>query len=309
MGDSIGGRSVLVGTTGFVGGNLARSHAFDLGVHSSDIDAAYDSHPGLLVYAGVPSAMFLANSNPEADLAVMASARENIRRIGADKVVLISTIAVYDDSRGRDETDSPENSATLPAYGRNRLTLERWVREDFPEAIIVRLPALYGPGLRKNFIHDIKHPTPQMLTPERHAKVKSESETIAALYEDDGQGWFRLSRTADLAKSDAWFDGNPLGALSFTDSRSRFQFYGLENLWDDIRLGIDAGWDVLNVATPPVSAGEVYQFLKERTWVNEVADAPYDYDMRTTHSTDGSGYLCGLSDEMCGIAEFVGRDW
>lgn len=65
--------------------------------------------------------------------------------------MLISSIAVYADSRGKDE-QSPMTPDGLPAYGRNRLQLERWVREDYPNALIVRLPALYGIGLKRTFV-------------------------------------------------------------------------------------------------------------------------------------------------------------
>lgn len=80
----------------------------------------------------------------------MAAARENLRQIAPKQLVLISSIAVYADSRGKDE-QSPMTPDGLPAYGRNRLQLERWVREDYPNALIVRLPALYGIGLKRTF--------------------------------------------------------------------------------------------------------------------------------------------------------------
>ena len=156
---------LLVGSTGFVGGNLAAKHTFAAACHSSDIAAQYGTRPELCVYAGVPAAMFLANADPEADLAVMRAARENLRRIAPKELVLISSIAVWPDSRGKYEDDTPLPDG-LPAYGKNRLQLESWVREDFPEALIVRLPALYGAGLKKNFLFDLHTITPAMLRPE-----------------------------------------------------------------------------------------------------------------------------------------------
>ena len=67
---------LLVGSTGFVGGNLLAKHTFAAACHSSDITAQYGTRPDLCVYAGVPAAMFLANADPEADLAVMRAAGE-----------------------------------------------------------------------------------------------------------------------------------------------------------------------------------------------------------------------------------------
>lgn len=53
------------------------------------------------------------------------------------------------DSRGVYEDSPAQPAENLPAYGKNRLQLEQWVREDFPDALIVRLPALYGIGIKR----------------------------------------------------------------------------------------------------------------------------------------------------------------
>lgn len=109
---------LLVGSTGFVGGNLLAKHTFAAACHSSDISAQYGTRPDLCVYAGVPAAMFLANADPEADLAVMRAARENIRQIAPKRLVLISSIAVLADSRGVYEDSPAQDTESLPAYGK-----------------------------------------------------------------------------------------------------------------------------------------------------------------------------------------------
>ena len=172
-------RDLLVGSTGFVGGNLRAKHTFAAVCHSSDIAAQYGTQPDLCVYAGVPAAMFLANADPEADMEVMHTARENLRKIAPKSLVLISSIAVFADSRGRCEDDTPDTDG-LPAYGRNRLQLEQWVREDFNDALIVRLPALYGAGLKKNFLFDLHTITPAMLKPEKYNELAAKSLLVKA---------------------------------------------------------------------------------------------------------------------------------
>ena len=107
-------RDVLVGSTGFVGGNLLASHAFERACHSTDIETAFGEPNDLVVYAGVPAAMFLANQDPAADLAVMEQARQNLRRLRPGKAVLISSIALYPDSRGRTEADQPDPAGLAP---------------------------------------------------------------------------------------------------------------------------------------------------------------------------------------------------
>ena len=140
--------------------------------------------------------MFLANADPDADLAVMAAARENLRQIAPKQLVLISSIAVYADSRGKDE-QSPMTPDGLPAYGRNRLQLERWVREDYPNALIVRLPALYGIGLKKNFLFDLHTITPAMLKPEKYDELAAKSPLVQSAYTLADNGFYKLNGTAD----------------------------------------------------------------------------------------------------------------
>ena len=141
-------RDLLVGSTGFVGGNLRAKHTFAAVCHSSNIAAQYGTQPDLCVYAGVPAAMFLANADPEADMEVMRTARENLRKIAPKSLVLISSIAVFADSRGRCEDDAPDTDG-LPAYGRNRLQLEQWVREILTMPSSCACPPCTARALRK----------------------------------------------------------------------------------------------------------------------------------------------------------------
>ena len=239
-------KDLLVGSTGFVGGNLAAKHAFAAVCHSTDIAAQFGAKPDLCVYAGVPAAMFLANADPDADLAVMAAARENLRQIAPKQLVLISSIAVYADSREKDE-QSPMTPDGLPAYGRNRLQLERWVREDYPNVLIVRLPALYGIGLKKNFLFDLHTITPAMLKPEKYTELAQKSPLVRDGYTLADNGFYKLNGAVDAAALREFFAGNDFNALAFTDSRSRYQFYHLARLWQDVQTALQNGLTTLNL--------------------------------------------------------------
>lgn len=301
-------KDLLVGSTGFVGGNLLASHPFAAACHSSDVADQYGTRPDLCVYAGVPAAMFLANADPEADLAVMAAARENLRRIAPKGVVLISSIAVYADSRGRDEGDEP-GTGGLSAYGRNRLQLERWVREDFPDALIVRLPALYGRGLKKNFLYDLCTITPALLKPDKYEELAQKSPLVRQGYALAANGFYKQNGGADPAALRAFFAANDFNALSFTDSRSRYQFYDLGRLWGDLCAARQAGLRLLHLCTPPVSAAQVYRAVTGRAdWDNRLPGAPFDYDLHSRYAgvLGGSGaYLCTREQELESIRRFV----
>lgn len=303
---------LLVGSTGFVGGNLLAKHTFAAECHSSDITAQYGTRPDLCVYAGVPAAMFLANADPEADLAVMRAARENIRQIAPKRLVLISSIAVLADSRGVYEDSPARDTEGLPAYGKNRLQLERWVREDFPDALIVRLPALYGAGIRKNFLFDLHTITPAMLRPEKYSELAAKSPLVKSAYTLADNGFYKLNGTTDPAALRAFFAANDFNALAFTDARSRYQFYNLGRLWSDMEAARAADVKLLHLCTPPVSAAEVYTAVTGKAdWHNELPKPPFDYDLRSRHAAllGGSGdYLCTKQQELDDITRFM-RSW
>ena len=303
---------LLVGSTGFVGGNLLAKHTFAAECHSSDITAQYGTRPDLCVYAGVPAAMFLANADPEADLAVMRAARENIRQIAPKRLVLISSIAVLADSRGVYEDSPAQDTEGLPAYGKNRLQLERWVREDFPDALIVRLPALYGAGIRKNFLFDLHTITPAMLRPEKYSELAAKSPLVKSAYTLADNGFYKLNGTADPAALRDFFAASDFNALAFTDARSRYQFYNLGRLWSDMEAARAADVKLLHLCTPPVSAAEVYTAVTGKAdWHNELPKPPFDYDLRSRHAAllGGSGdYLCTKQQELDDITRFM-RSW
>lgn len=148
----------LIGSSGYVGSTLKRQTRFDDQFSSRDIHLIEGRSYDLLVCAGAPGAKWIANRDPDAD-------RSNIKRLAAHlaavdvrDMVLISTVDVFASPRDVDET-SPTGSDGVTAYGANRLWLESFVRSRWPDALIVRLPGLVGPGLRKNALFDLKHRT------------------------------------------------------------------------------------------------------------------------------------------------------
>jgi len=151
------GRAGLIGHTGFVGGTLAAVTPFDACFNSRNIDDIRGQHFDLLVCAGVSAAKWLANKDPEADRAGIARLTDALAEATAREVVLISTIDVYPDPANGSNEDAAIDPDANHAYGRQRLRLERWIAHRFPAVRIVRLPALFGPGLRKNALYDLLH--------------------------------------------------------------------------------------------------------------------------------------------------------
>jgi len=99
-----------------------------------------------MIYAGLPSEKYLANHEPEKDMALIHQAENNILQISPKKLVLISTIDVLKNSYGKYEND-PVETEGLQSYGYNRFLLECWVRANYPDSLIVRLPGLFGKNI------------------------------------------------------------------------------------------------------------------------------------------------------------------
>ena len=302
--------NALVGSTGFVGSNLYTPERFQAAYHSKNIADAYGTEPDLLVYAGVRAEKYLANHDPEKDLENIRQAEANIEKIRPRRLVLISTVDVLKNPAGADETAGVETDGLHP-YGAHRALLEQWVRNRYPDALIVRLPALFGKNLKKNFIYDLIHRIPQMLKEDRFEELSKKDPRLKAYYPVQENG-FRKAAVPEGEQETVKgiFDGLGFSALNFTDSRSRFQFYNLERLWDDLRTAAENGLRLVHFATEPVTAGELYRFLTGEPFVNELAAPPACYDFRTRYGrlygAEGD-YLCGRAEVMNEIREFVNR--
>lgn len=150
-----GGPAALVGHTGFVGGNLLRQRPFDELYNSANVDEMAGRRFGTMVCAAAPGEKWRANQDPAADRERLARLTSALRRARAERLVLISTVDVYPDPRRVDET-TPMQPDRLAPYGLHRLQLEQFACEHFP-TLVVRLPGIFGPGLRKNVIYDLLH--------------------------------------------------------------------------------------------------------------------------------------------------------
>lgn len=148
-------RQGLIGHTGFVGGTLARQHAFDACYHSRTVDALRGQSFDLLVCAGVSAVKWLANREPEADRAGIRALTDALAEVRAREFVLISTIDVYPDPGAGEDEDAEIDPARTHAYGRHRYALEQWAADRFETTRVVRLPALFGTGLKKNALYDL----------------------------------------------------------------------------------------------------------------------------------------------------------
>ena len=149
-------RNALVGFTGFVGSNLARRASFSHLYNSLNFRQMRSEQFDTIVCAGVSAAKWKANLDPESDWTEISALVSELATTRARRFILISTVDVYPDvSLPLDE--AADLGGEHHAYGTHRLRLEQFVAATFESFSIVRLPALFGPGLKKNALFDLMH--------------------------------------------------------------------------------------------------------------------------------------------------------
>ena len=303
--------NALVGYTGFVGSNIYDTGSFDYVFNSGNIEEAYGIKPDLLIYAGMRAEKYLANSAPEKDMELVIQAEENISCIDPKKLVLISTIDIFKVPKDVDE-ESEVDTVNLHPYGYNRYQLELWVRKNYPNATIIRLPGLFGKNIKKNFIYDYINIVPFMLKKQKMEELLFADGELSKYYQLQDNGFYKLNNVSEKDKIVLKDKFKKVGfsALNFTDSRSRYQFYNLGRLWGDIQKAVKEDIKLWHPATEPVSASELYKYLTGEDFINELEGKPADYDYRTIYSNifgGKNGYISDKSRVLEEIKAFISR--
>lgn len=246
----------LIGHTGFVGSNLLAQHPFSETFNSSTIHTIAGREFELLVCAGVSGTKWLANKYPRRDLAAIEHLLGNLKTIRCQRFVLISTVDVYRRPEGVDESSPPVREGLHP-YGSNRLLVEDFVQQRFPCHHIIRLPALFGPGLKKNFLYDLLN---------NHC-------------------------------------------LHWTHRESRFQYYNLERLWQDLEVVLARSIPLVNFTAAPLSARELARELFARDFDNITRQPPLRYDVRSIHTGLWSrgDYMYSREQVLADLTRFVAK--
>ncbi|MGV2884435.1 MULTISPECIES: NAD-dependent epimerase/dehydratase family protein [Paenibacillus] len=250
-------KTALIGYTGFVGSTLLRQTQFDDLYNSSNINTIHGKNYELVICAAAPAVKWKANQSPEEDLKNINSLISSLKEIKAKRFVLISTVDVYKNPIEVMEDTEIFSEETEP-YGRHRYYLEQFVMSEFENHIIVRLPGLFGKGLKKNFIYDLIHSN----------------------------------------------------ALDITHHKSKFQFYNMDNLWEDIIIALDSKICLVNMTSEPVSAEEIAEFSLDISFKNVTEKAPVFYDMRSKHASmfnknSKDGYMKSKKMILQEISNFI----
>ena len=146
-------KKALIGFSGFVGSTLLKQTNFDFLYRSTNIHEIENQEFDIVVCAGAPAQKWIANKYPDNDLLKINSLIKYLKTIKCNMFILISTVDVFKNPNGVNELTLVDEEG-LHAYGLHRRLLEKFVQGHFANHLIVRLPGLIGPGLRKNIIFD-----------------------------------------------------------------------------------------------------------------------------------------------------------
>ena len=307
----------LIGFTGFVGSNLANTQ-YTHQYNSKNINEIIGKEFEQVVCAGVRAEKFLANAYPQQDLAGIQELIEILKQVKCNQFVLISTIDIYKEPKNVDENTNIQLEG-LHAYGANRYYMEEFVRNNFEDYLIVRLPALFGKGLKKNFIYDMIHKIPSMIMGSKFEEIITGASTEQKVLlkcnyvQNENGNWVVKQELEQNEKTKLKRALEEIGftSLVFTDSRSRFPFYDLANLQTDIDIAVENNIKELNIAVEPVSAEEVARECFNTEFINIIEDKnPVYYDMKTIYAdkwNGNNGYMYSNSQTLVAIKEFVKR--
>jgi hypothetical protein len=151
---------ILVGNTGLIGQTIQKYEKFDYHFNSKNLNTFEDIvvDGGELFLTCLPATKWLVNKNLSDDVGNIYDIIKTISTKSYSKIVLISTIDVYNDSPiGVDETYAPNISKL--SYGNNRYIFELMVRNcvKTDDLKIFRLPALFNNLIKKNVLYDLIH--------------------------------------------------------------------------------------------------------------------------------------------------------
>ena len=293
MSAAMNSRDCLIGCTGFVGAALLRARDFAGQYHSANIAELPGQSYDTLVCAAAPATMWAANANPSADKANLRRIADAIKQTRVGRLVLISTIAVLADPAAG-FTESTARFEDKKPYGRHRRELELDLAAHFERLHVIRLPALFGPGLKKNLVFDLINPSPSFLRPDLFERLSATLPANAATalhtfysFRPDLKMWeldrTRLNGSGERPALENALEHCGLTASSFTNGSSSFQFYNIDRLASDIDWVVaqDIAW--LNICSEPLKANEISHSLAKRPIAPNNA-AEYLEHMRSDHS-------------------------
>jgi len=146
--------NAIIGNTGYIGSFLSKKIKFNFKYNSKNINRLTKKPLGT-VYVSAPHALkYWANQNPLKDTKIVDKLILHLKNLRCKKVIYFSSTDIYLKKQNVNENYKVLRK-NFNIYGYNRLRIENFIRDNFDDYLIVRLPALFGWKLKKNFFFDI----------------------------------------------------------------------------------------------------------------------------------------------------------
>ena len=175
--------------------------------------------------------------------------------------------------------------------------------------MIVRLPALFGYNLKKNFIYDYLNFIPSKLSEKKYNELAAKNHIIKDAYEYEGDGFYKYkSSRGDRDKIKNAFIEVGFSAMNFTDSRAEYQFYPLDRLWRDIEIAMKQNLSIVNLAVQPICVGDLVYNLEKKHFVNELDSDVLRFDFKTEYAElfgGQRGYILNKEQVLEKLKEFI----
>ncbi len=145
--------NALIGWSGFIGQEILSQIEKNIDIYnSSNIETIRGKSFDTVYFCGLPAEKWRINQQPEKDLENVLSIFSILNTVSVKTFILISTIDVLDCTILQNEDGAI--FASHP-YGKHRKMMEDWVKDTQQDWHILRLPGLFGKGLKKNVIYDL----------------------------------------------------------------------------------------------------------------------------------------------------------
>jgi sugar phosphate isomerase/epimerase len=146
--------SAIVGWSGFIGQYLTQFFPESDLYNSGNIETIRNKHYDTIYFSAMPAEKWRINQDPTADEKLLHYFIDILTGVSCNEFILISTVDVLDCTSPQREDGAVY--ASHP-YGIHRRILEEFIAKQYSNHIILRLPGLFGKGLKKNILYDLLH--------------------------------------------------------------------------------------------------------------------------------------------------------
>lgn len=230
--------NAIIGHTGFVGSNLTKYIDFEFKFNSKNINDIVNHKYDLLICSAPSATKWIINKNPDEDIENINKIFDLLKKTSFEKIILLSSIDVYgyETSKNLNENNYVDNKNNHN-YGINRIYFENLITNAFEKSKVIRLPGLFGDGLKKNILFDIKNKNIKYLEENVNRNSSFQWYPIKNLYKDLNKINKLNNQIINIATETIYnYEIEELINQKIFNSRSNIQNYNIKSLFFDSGL-------------------------------------------------------------------------